>query len=293
MTWWKSLKGKVKLDEPLDRYTSFKIGGRANFFIQPYDTGDLKLLINRANRYNIPILVMGAGSNILINDLGVDAIVLKLSSPVFKKISCDGHSIQAGSAVTLRQLIQYALEKGLSGLEFLSGIPGTLGGALVMNAGQSGKGICCLADRVKVMDYRGRIKTLLKNDLEYAYRKSNLDKYIILSARLKLVKKSKKEIRDTVKQYASYRWNSQDTAVPNAGCIFKNPARKSAGKLIDLCGLKGKMLGGARISDKHANFILNFKSASSRDVLKLMELIRKRVKQKFNVKLEPEIKIWK
>jgi UDP-N-acetylmuramate dehydrogenase len=292
MIWWKGLKGKVIRDEPLKKHTSFKIGGRAKFFILPRDTGDLKLLINYSNRYNMPVLVIGAGSNILVNDKGVEAIVLNLGSAPFKKISCKGNSIEAGSAVTLWQLVKSAFRNGLSGAEFLSGIPGTLGGALAMNAGQAGKGICNLVETVNVMDYNGEIKTLSKKDLICGYRKSNLGKYIILKVRLKLRKKSKKEIRYIIEGYTKYRRNTQNTALPNAGCMFKNPPGKSAGKLIDLCGLKGKTQGGAYISNKHANFILNRGDARSSDVLKLMALVKKRVKHKFNINLEPEIKIW-
>ncbi len=292
MTWWKNLKGKIRFEEPLKKYTTFKIGGQAKFFIRPYDIADLKLLITLAKRYKIPILVIGAGSNILISDKGVEAIVLQLNSPFFKRIFNKGNCLKVGSGFSIRQLIQVAKDRGLSGLEFLAGIPGTVGGALAMNAGAFGKNIGDLVDEVSVMDHNGNKKILKKKDIRFEYRKSSLRKYIILSVSFKLTRKDKEEIKGKMKKYLLYRRNTQDTSLPNAGCIFKNPKSESASWLIDLCGLKGKSIGDACVSWRHANFILNRKAASSRDVLKLMDLIKKRVKHKFNINLEPEIKIW-
>jgi UDP-N-acetylmuramate dehydrogenase len=286
------IKGKVRLKELLHRHTTFKIGGPARFFIEPEDSADLKLLLASVKKYKIPILVIGRGSNILVNDKGVKGIVLQLNSKFFRKISIKHSSLEAGSGVTLRQLIQAAQERSLAGVEFLAGIPGTVGGALAMNAGTADRNIGDLVQKVTVMDYNGNIKILSKKDMRFEYRKSNLRKFIILSACIKLAKKNKKEIKDTINKYLNYRRNTQDTYLPNAGCIFKNPPGESAGRLIDLCALKGKRIGGASVSLRHANFILNRGHASSRDILKLMELIKKRVKQEFNVNLEPEIKIW-
>jgi UDP-N-acetylmuramate dehydrogenase len=292
MNWQRGLKSRIKNREPLSRRTTFKIGGRAEFFIEPRDIADLELLITSAKRYKIPILVIGAGSNILVSDRGVKAIVLHLNAPVFKSISCRRNVIEAGSGLMLGELILAARNHGLSGLEFLAGIPGTVGGALAMNAGAWGRSISEVVEKVRVMDYNAGIKTLDRKDIKFAYRRCGLARYIILSARLKLVKKTKKEISDSIKKFLGYRRDTQDTSSLNAGCIFTNPAGKSAGRLIDLCGLKGKRIGGASVSQRHANFILNQGNASSGDVLKLMRLIRKRVKDKFKVTLGPEIKIW-
>lgn len=292
MSWWKNLKGKVRLEEPLNRHATFKIGGPAGFFIEPYDIADLKLLITSAKKYKIPLLVIGRGSNILISDKGVKGIVLQLNSAFFRRIFIKRGCLEAGSGVLLRQLIKASQEHGLSGVEFLAGIPGTVGGALTMNAGSRGRNIGDLVQKVTVIDYSGNIKILSKKDIKFEYRKSSLAKYIILSACIKLIKKNKKEIEDTIKKYLEHRRNTQDTSLPNAGCIFKNPHQESAGRLIDLCGLKGKVIGGASVSWRHANFILNRKCALARDVIKLMGLIKNRVKHKFNIDLEPEIKIW-
>jgi len=273
-------------------HTTFKIGGPAKYFIEPKDTHELKLLLSSIKRYNIPLLVIGGGSNILVNDRGVRAIVLSLNPPIFKKISFHNNHVFAASGVALSRVIRLAQKQGLSGLEFLSGIPGRVGGALAMNAGIPGENIGDLVEEASVMDYNGNIKNLNKKKIKFGYRASSLSKYIILSARLKLIKKDKQEIKNRIKRYLSRRKLTQDLSWSSAGCIFKNPKGVSAGELIDLCGLKGKRIGGACISRIHANFILNLGQARARDVLKLMDLAKKDVKKKFNVSLEPEIKIW-
>lgn len=292
MNWWRGLKVKVKFQEPMKKHTTFRVGGPARYFTQPRDTQDLKLLLKSRERDNIPILILGAGSNILAADKGVDGLVIHLHSPFFKKLSLKKSRIYASCGVSLSKVSSFAKEHGLSGLEFLAGIPGTVGGALAMNAGLPGENIGDLVEMVTVMDYQGRIKTLNKKNIKFAYRQSNLARYIILSAVLKMIKKNKQEIKDSVRRYLKSRHRSQDTCWPSAGCVFKNPARESAGRLIDLCGLKGKKIGDACISKKHANFILNLGSAKAHDVLRLMALVEKKVKNKFNVNLEPEIKIW-
>ena len=301
MNWWRKLKGKVRLKEPLKNHTTFKIGGPANFFIEPDNPDDLRLLLNLANQYDLPVFVMGRGSNLLISDKGISGVVVRLSAPCFNRLSYKDTYLSAGSGVSLGEAVLFAQEHGLSGAEFLAGIPGTVGGALAMNAGISQKvhrsefrvqSIGDLAKKVTVMDYAGNIKTLNKGDISFGYRESSLSKYIILSTLMKLKKGSKKQIEGKIKSYLEHRKLSQDLSKPSAGCIFRNPAGHSAGRLIDLCGLKGKRIKGAAVSLKHANFILNLKGASARDVCKLMDCIRKKVNSKFNINLIPEIKIW-
>ncbi|MFH0790328.1 MAG: UDP-N-acetylmuramate dehydrogenase [Candidatus Omnitrophota bacterium] len=287
--------GEIKLKEPLKGHTTFKIGGAADYFIEPKDINDLKLLLNLLKRYNISFLIIGAGSNILVSDQGISGAVIHLNSPYFKKIFFEADFVEVRAGCYLSRFISAAGERGLSGCEFLSGIPGTAGGALIMNAGQSreGRGFGDLVETATVMDDNGIVKTLLKKDLRFAYRRSNLAKYIILSAGIRLIKKNKKEIQNRIKEYLDYRRGSQDLIVPSAGCIFKNPAGNSAGKLIDLCGLKNRRIGDAGISSKHANFILNMGNADSESVLRLMRLIKKQVRARFNIVLKPEIKIWR
>jgi UDP-N-acetylmuramate dehydrogenase len=272
---------------------TFKIGGKAKYFSQPENLDELQHLMVVARKRRIPIRLLGAGSNVLIDDSGVSALVTKLDAPSFKEISVKGDCIYAGSGASLGELVKFAAKRGLSGLEFLAGIPGTLGGALVMNAGAWGQNIAKSVEEVVVLDYNGDVRLLKKKDLRFAYRKSNLDKFIILSAFLKVTKKNKSTINKSIKKYLENRRKSQDNSSPNAGCIFKNPSKDAAGRLIDLCNLKGKRIGGAVISEKHANFILNKGGAKASDVLRLIALARKEVKRKFNVILEPELKIWK
>jgi len=282
----------IKFNEPLKNKTTFKIGGRAKFFCQPKNIADLRSAVNAAKKHKIPIFILGAGSNVLISDKGLIALVIKLGAPYFAGASFDNSSIIAGSSLSLAKLLRETEKFGLSGVEFLAGIPGTVGGALAMNAGAWGRNIGDLVEEAKVMDYNGNIKTLRNNKIKFKYRNSSLAKYIILSARLKLKKKKRETIRENISQNIRRRRDSQDARYPNAGCIFKNPKKDSAGRLIDLCGLKGKRVGDAFISDRHANFIMNRGNAKTADVLRLMDLVRKKVKNKFRITLKPEIKIW-
>ncbi|KPK97998.1 MAG: hypothetical protein AMJ95_06365 [Omnitrophica WOR_2 bacterium SM23_72] len=288
-----SIKGKIRRKEPLSRHTTFRIGGPAKFFVEPKDLSDLKTLIIWARIHKIPLLVIGAGSNILASDKGIEACVVRLSRPFFKKMSLCPNGLDAGSGLSLAKLLGFARSRSLSGLEFLVGIPGTVGGALAMNAGAWGENLGNLVEKVKIMDYNGRIKVLGKKKIRFAYRKSSLASYIILSVRLKLHKKTRREISSRIKKYRKLRLKTQDQGAANAGCIFRNPAGFTAGHLIEGCGLKGKRMGDAVVSKRHANFILNQNSARYQDVLNLMNLIRKKVRMRFHIHLEPEIKIWR
>jgi len=292
MNWLKNLKGKVKRAEALSKHTSFRIGGRADFFIEPDDSEDLKLLLKHAEKNKLKLLFIGSGSNILVKDADIKKIIVHLSSGNFAKVKFENNYCEVGSGVTLAKLIRQASLRGLGGLEFLTGIPGTVGGALMMNAGAWGKEIADFLEDISVMDYNGNLELLKRNKIRFAYRSSGLDKYIILGARFKLNKATQIQIKNKIDKYLKRRRKSQDFAFPNAGCVFKNPRNNTAGKLIDLCGLKDRSAGGAVISKKHANFILNKNNAKARDVLKLMKLAKIKVKRNFNINLEPEIKIW-
>jgi len=279
---------------PLKNHTTFKIGGKTQFFIEPKDTRDLKLVLRLVKRYRLPVHVIGRGSNILVSDKGIKGVVLRLSAPYFKKIFRKDNHLEVGSGVLLQRVILFAKDCGLSGAEFLSGIPGTIGGALAMNAG-IGRGNHCIADLVKtvtVMDFAGKTKTLRKKDIKFGYRESSLARYVILSTCLRLTKKNKEEVKERIKEYLELRKATQDLSRPSAGCVFRNPEGDSAGRLIDLCALKNKRVGDACVSSKHANFILNLGQGRASDVLKLMDVLREKVKDRFNITLEPEIKIW-
>ncbi|MDD5477130.1 MAG: UDP-N-acetylmuramate dehydrogenase [Candidatus Omnitrophica bacterium] len=293
MLWPKNLNKKIKTKISLAAFTSFKIGGPAKFFFEPRDLKSLQEALACAKKAGVKVFILGGGSNILASDSGVDGMVIKLSGRDFQRLDHKGTCITAGSGLKLNQLILFAKDKGLSGLEFLAGIPGTLGGVLAGNAGAWGRSIGERVEEVSVLDYNGRPKLLAGRNLRFAYRKSNLNKYIILSAKLKLHAADKDKIALKIKEYLLRRGKTQNNSLPNAGCIFKNPAKNPAGRLIDACGLKGKTKGAALISRAHANFILNSGKAKSSDVLSLMDLMRRKVRERFKINLQPEIKIWR
>lgn len=293
MNWWKGLEAKVRTQEPLKEKTTFRIGGPAQFFCEPKDVFSLSSVVAAAEKNKVPIFILGAGSNILVSDKGVKGLVLRLNSVYFKRIFPQGAYINAGSGLILKDLIQAAAGLNMGGLEFLAGIPGTIGGAVAGNAGAWGRNIGELVEEVKIMDYRGRVKILGKKDIRFQYRSSSLTNCIILEACMKLKESSKEKIKENIRNYLSRRIDTQDISAPSAGCIFKNlSGRPAAGRLIDLCKLKGTRQADALVSLRHANFILNLKKATSNDVLSLMDVIRRRVKDRFNLNLEPEIKIW-
>jgi len=293
MIWPKSLNKQIETKVKLARLMSFKVGGPAEFFLEAADIAGLKEALVWARRKKVPVFILGAGSNILASSSGLNGLVIKLGGEFFKHVYRDGEYLEAGAGIHLNQLMLYTKNNALSGLEFLAGIPGTLGGALAGNAGAWGKSVGELAEEVRVLDYRGNPELLSAKDLKFSYRKSNLNKYVIISARLKLRPGNKNTIGSRIKKYLLQRNKTQGSKLPNAGCIFKNPAKLSAGKLIDACGLKGSSKGRAIISGVHANFILNKGNADSNDILLLMDLMRKKVKERFKINLEPEIKIWR
>jgi len=296
MSWRKSLKGRISLNEPLSKHTAFKIGGPAGFFIEPEGPGDIKTLLRISKKKRLPFFIIGAGSNLLVSDKGIKGMVIRLSAPYFRKLSRENESVYAASGIMLNKLLAFAKERGLSGAEFLAGIPGTVGGALAMNAGvtrPAARSIGDLVKEVKVMDRDGNIKALKKKDIKFGYRESSLSEYLILSSVLILKKQDKRKIEEKMRSYLERRKSTQELMKPSAGCIFKNPRSGSAGRLIDLCGMKGKRAGGAQVSRKHANFILNSGRAKAKDVLKLMDSIIEKVEAEFNIHLEPEIKIWR
>jgi len=293
MPWPKNLNHKIKTKIKLAALTSFKIGGKARFFFEPGDLVSLQQALLCAKKSKVRVFILGAGSNVLVGDAGIDGLVIKLSGRDFKGLANQGTCITAGGGLKLNQLVSFAKDRGLSGLEFVAGIPGTLGGALAGNAGAWGKSIGDVIEEVSVLDYNGKAKLLAGRNLRFAYRKSNLNKYIIISAKLKLRTADKEKIGLKIKEYLLRRSKTQGNRLPNAGCVFKNPAKHPAGVLIDACGLKGKTKGQAMISQAHANFILNAGKAKSRDVLALMDLIKRKVKERFKINLQPEIKIWR
>jgi UDP-N-acetylmuramate dehydrogenase len=279
-------------NEPLKKHTSFRIGGPANYFMVPKNEEELIKAIEFARDQKLGIALIGAGSNLLPLDKGFSGLAIKLAGGL-SSLRIENNTLYAGAGVLLPKLVRAAESRRLSGIEFLAGIPGTVGGAIMMNAGAWGKGIGSKLYSVKIIDRSGRIRELDRSEMRFGYRKSSLQESgaVIVGAILKLRRGKKKRIRDKIKEYIAIRKNSQPLGIPNAGSIFKNPPGNFAGKLIEEAGLKGLRIGDAQVSTKHANFIVNLGDASARDIIRLITRVQKTVKDKFNIKLEPELKI--
>ena len=292
MSIFSGLEEIVETDYPLARRTWYGLGGPADYFIRPKTTEQLKEVVKRCNENEIRIYVMGFGSNLLIGDDGLRAAVIKLEADQFAQIKYDNQEVTAGAGAELSKLVLTCVEKGLSGIESLTGIPGSVGGAVKMNAGGNFGDLGATVESVTLMDSAGKVFEKNKPELSFDYRKTNITAKFVLSARLKLNSADPEQIMRTVKEIWIYKKNNQPLNTKNSGCIFKNPAGASAGALIDRAGLKGLQIGGAVVSEKHANFIIAEAGCSSRDVTRLIEAIKQRVKEQFNIELELEIEIW-
>ncbi|MBC7074260.1 UDP-N-acetylmuramate dehydrogenase, partial [Candidatus Parcubacteria bacterium] len=287
----------------------------ADYFVRAKNEKELIQIIRWTKKNNLPFFILGGGSNVLFSDEGFRGVVIKIQNC---KLKIKNSKIIAGAGCPLQKLIQEAVKNSLSGLEWAAGIPGSLGGAIRGNAGAFGKEMKDVVEKVKVLEVRGlkfKVKELGKEDCRFAYRESIFKRkkdWVILGATLKLKKGKRKEIQEKIREILKLRKEKQPLEFPSAGSVFKNvPTKKlpkklkekfkekikngflPAGVLIEACGLKGKTIGGAKISEKHANFILNFQNASAKDVLKLISLVKRKAKEKFHLKLEEEIEIVK
>ncbi|HQO38302.1 MAG TPA: UDP-N-acetylmuramate dehydrogenase [Candidatus Omnitrophota bacterium] len=283
----------IKKRVRLCRHTTFGIGGPAQFWAEPGDVSELADLAAWCKKNRTRLRVIGAGSNILVADRGVSGVVARLGAPGFTVVRRAGERVIVGAGAPLARLVAFCSRQGLSGVEFLHGIPGTVGGAVAGNAGTKDAAIGDLVEFVIVMDYNGRVSKRSAADIGFSYRCSGLENVIILQVCLKLVGRDPGAIRRRIAEYAAARRAGQGAAWRSAGCCFKNPRGTSAGRLIDACGLKGRRCGSAVVSGVHANFILNKGGARASDVLMLMRCIRETVKKRFGILLEPEIKIWR
>lgn len=282
----------IKYDEPLKNHTSLRIGGPADVFCSPGNIEDLKKVVSISKKYNIPFLVIGNGTNLLILDSGIRGLVINLNKS-FKKIVFSDKIVKVGAGVSLVYLSKIALKREMSGLEFACNIPGTLGGAIINNAGFKGN---CMADVVQNVTFltgENKVEKTSKSNLNFNYRECNLEckSVIILEATLLLKKVNKEEIELKIKENIKIRETKQPLHKLNAGSIFKNPPGYYAGELVEKVGAKGLSRGKAEVSLKHANFIVNNGGASAREILYLIEEIEKRVKKNFGIKLEREIEI--
>lgn len=259
---------RIRLDEPMKRHTSLGVGGTVPVFVDVEEMGELRELIQILNDSNTPYFVIGQGTNLLVSDEGMDVVVIHLGKG-FRGIEVKGETLHVGAGATLKSILKEATENGLGGLEFVAGIPGTVGGAISSSTSAFGKSI-----------------TSLLRNVEYAPNTG-----IILRAELRLYFDEKEKIEEKIRNFFEIKKRTQPLTLHSAGCVFKNPKGKFAGELIDKAGLKGEKVGGAYVSYKHANFIINRGDATSRDILTLMGIIKKRVKEVFGVELCPEIKI--
>ncbi len=282
----------VETGYPLARCTWYGLGGPADYFIRPETIEQLKEVLQRCNENNIPIYVMGFGSNLLIGDDGLRAAVIMLKANQFAQIQFDSEQLTAWAGAELSRLVLTCVQKGLSGIEALTGIPGSVGGAVKMNAGGNFGDIGAAVQIVTLMDGQGNVFEKAKPELVFDYRKTNITARFILNATLKLTSSDPEQIIRTVKEIWIYKKNNQPLNTKNSGCIFKNTRGVSAGALIDRAGLKGLQIVGAVVSEKHANFIIAKKGCKSRDVMRLIDAIKQRVKEQFGIELELEIEIW-
>ncbi|MBI5327911.1 MAG: UDP-N-acetylmuramate dehydrogenase [Deltaproteobacteria bacterium] len=287
-----NFKGRMLFDVPMKDYTSFKIGGNAEVMAFPKNENDLISIIGFAASKGFPIFVFGRGTNLLVMDNGIKGVVINLSEG-FKKISWEENdTVAVGAGVMLVELVNLCKDRGLSGLEFAIGIPGTIGGAVVMNAGAYGSEIKDVIERVEAVDISGKKHSFDKSTLNFSYRKCSIpENMVITKAYLKLKKTGMEEIQDRVKEFKDRRKTTRAINMPNAGSIFKNPHGLLAGKLIEEAGLKGIRVGGAQISEIHANYIVNLGNATAMDVLTLLSMIRDRVFKTKGVLLETEIQV--
>jgi len=279
-------KNRVKTDEPLAKHTTFGIGGPADLYYEAKTTSEIIAAVKLAQQYHILYFILGGGSNLLVSDEGFRGIVIKIKNA---DLRFKNERAVVGAGLNLGQLVKETTRRGLLGLEFTAGIPGTVGGAVRGNAGAWRQNIGDGVVRVKVLDENNRLRWLSRKDCHFSYRQSRFKKSqeIILEAELTLVKGQKQEIKQKIAEYLQKR--RQDPKEPSAGCIFVNPKTCPAGKLIEACGLKGKRIGQAQISPRHANFIVNLGGAKAEDVLELTRLVKGKVKEKFGVNLEKEI----
>ena len=287
----KMVNGTCLLNEPMSRHTSYGIGGPAGAYITPRDQDDLRRILHFADEQNIPVFFIGSGSNLLVADEGINGIVITLIKS-FNKLEIKGCHIYAETGVMLGHMVKHCIKQKLTGLETMVGVPGTLGGALMMNAGAFGSEISNCLKNVDVMTLTGEIKQYSVNDIDFHYRHSSFKKdEIIMSANFVLKKATKQEIMNKRAKASAGRKETQPLRFRSAGSLFKNPKKDvAAGYLIDKAGLKGTHRGDAEISEKHANFFVNHGKANAEDVVFLIRLARKTVEKKFGINLELEVK---
>lgn len=287
-------KENLYYDEPMAKHTSFKIGGPADVFIKVDNIEELKETLDLSKKNQIPLTIIGNGSNLLVTDKGIRGITAKLNLKDIKiKNENNKQIIKVDAGVPVGLLAQKLLKEEITGFEELSGIPGTIGGAVIMNAGAHGKELKDILKKVTAMDYNGNIHEFTNEECKFSYRNSKFqkEKYIILQATLELEKGNSTEIKEKMDEYMQFRKEKQPIEYPNAGSTFKRGEDFVTAKLIDEAGLKGYKVGGAQVSEKHAGFIVNVDNATAKDVIELTDYIKEKIEEKFGKKINLEIQI--
>ncbi len=283
------IRGAVSFNAPLKDYTSFRIGGPADVLVEPADVDDVARLVRQAKAQKLPLFVVG-GTNLLIRDKGIKGVVVNLGK--LRAIREEpGAVLYAEGGVGMPTLIGYAIRRSLAGLEWAAGIPGTVAGCVVMNAGTRLGEMKDSVKAVRLVNQKGEIVDIPASQIPFAYRRATLPAGIVVGVWMQMKTGVRATIEQVVKDYLHYRRDTQPLALPSAGCVFKNPPKDSAGRVIDLAGLKGAQVGDAQVSEKHANFIVNQGQASAKDVLALIRKVRAAVAKQTGVKLELELKV--
>jgi UDP-N-acetylmuramate dehydrogenase len=282
-------RGKLLVDEPMSLHTSFRIGGNADFYMYPKDLEDLSSVLDFCQRDGIFRFIIGNGTNILVGDEGIRGVVIDLSE-TFHQINSRGTMVTAGGGVSLKKLLEYCTQRGLSGFERITGIPGQIGGCLCLNAGAFGREISDCLHSVRLLDCFGTLEKREKKEIHWGYRFSDIPEHaVIVEAQFIFTEGNPKQMEREQDSYLRERKTKQPLSLPSAGSVFKRPPGDYAGRLIEEAGCKGLRIGDAMVSRKHANFIVNCHLASARDVIRLIEEVQQRVFNQFKVELNPEI----
>lgn len=288
------LTGRMRRNEPLHRHTSVRIGGPASYFIEPASGADIRSVRRLALEWRVPCTVIGKGSNILVSDAGIPGIVISLGQ-LMSRLEWSGETEAfVESGLSLPRLAKLAADRGLAGIEFGSGIPGTVGGGVVMNAGAHGGEMSDIVRRVHVIDAMGEYRVFDRDELDFAYRRSRFsqnDEHVVIGADLSFIPENPEVIRERMKGFARQRRTTQPLGRPSSGSVFKNPPGDYAGRLIQAAGLKGERIGQAQVSPVHGNFIVNCGGATADDVMRLIDHVRDRVQRAFGVELQLEVEL--
>ena len=286
-------KDSIKYNEPMKKHTTMKVGGLCDCMVEPSSIEEIQKVLEYVKENNIKYYIIGNGSNLLVKDEGVHALIIKIANK-FSGFEVNGEYIKAYSGCSVPKLSQIAKENSLSGLEFACGIPGSVGGGIRMNAGAYGSEMVNVVEKVGFLDENGNLKEIDGKDAHFTYRHSMFvdnPQYVVVYAIYKLVKGNKEEISKIMEENMSSRKQKQPIEYPNFGSVFKRPEGYFVGKLVDDCGLKGYKIGGAQVSTKHSGFMINIGDATCKDVLDLIEYVKEKVYEKFNVKLQEEVVI--